>query len=282
MKTITYKDYIKGIKEKYEIEKKGAFSGYLSKPSPALLNDYCKILKQNGLSKKDQEVLELFYGLPNFDNDKFRPVCNFFNGKTVNPSQDILDIMAVLVDFKPRPLGDFLKNGSLSSYREEHSTVLALKNSKQKIVDKAEEISLFRNLFYKKKSIIILLAAILPISIASLVYLFSIQNNSCLIWKEKKYIEVSCDTEANSFTDLNFKIPYDENLLHLRKIEPTDTTTYFKNGKAIIWYCKINDKHIEIFNAPGHHPVSNKPLKAITRYIINKYLKLNNSRNRNK
>ncbi|WP_213068886.1 hypothetical protein [Flavobacterium columnare] len=55
-------------------------------------------------------ILETFYNLPNFDVDKFRPICNFFKGKTSAPNQDILDVMALLVNLQPRPLGDFLKS----------------------------------------------------------------------------------------------------------------------------------------------------------------------------
>lgn len=273
MKKITYKDYIEGIKKKYEIEKSGVYSSYLSKPSPALLNDYCKILKQNGLSKNDQEIIELFYSLPNFDNDKFRPICNFFNGKTVNPSQDILDLMAVLVDFKPRPLGDFLKSGGgLNHEVDEETKDFFSKSNEYNHIKEFEQIQKNKNPSLKGKSFV-LISIVIFLSLFIFAYLSFIQRKSCLEWKESRYVEVDCDADTRGFVNIGLKIPYNESLLSLRKIIPTDTTTYFENGKAVIWYCKTDDNHIELFNAPGHHPVNNKPLKAITEYMIEKYLK---------
>lgn len=275
MGNFTYKNYIEEIKAKYDVEKGGIYSCYLSKPSPALLNDYCKILKQNELSKKDQEIIDLFYGKPNFDVDKFRPICNFFNGKTKYPSQDILDMMAFLVDFKPRPLGDFLKisktktieEGKENKIKEDEN--LEEENTKKNIVKVGSEIPEFS----KKRKKIILTSIILSLGLLSFIYFNFIEHKPCLEWQNDRYIEADCEVETNGFVSLNTKVPYNEDLLLLRKIVPTDTTTYFKKGKAIVWYCKDNNGELELFNAPGHHPVSDKPLKAITPNMIKKYLK---------
>jgi len=274
MGIITYKDYIVGIKAKYEVEKEGIFSSYLSKPSPALLNDYCKILRQKGLSKIDEETFQLFYNSPNFDNDKFRPICNFFKGKTENPSQDILDMMAILVDFNPRPLGKFLERkgnafGEMEEVKEEINTQNRV--VKEKSVPTATDAIQIKNRF---KSSILTIGVLFGFLILSLfVYNSYYSHKPCLEWQSDRYIEVECSKQINGFADLDSKKPYNENLLVLRKIIPTDTTTYFRNEKAVVWYCKNNQGDIELFNAPGHHPENNKPLKAITEYIIEKYLK---------
>jgi hypothetical protein len=273
MGIITYKDYIVGIKAKYEVEKEKNYACYLSKPSPALLHDYCEILKQNGLSKKDEDVLEKFYKSPNFDNDKFRPICNFFKGRTENPSHDILDMMALLVDFQPRPLGSFLeRKGNVLLEMEAEKDEL----NKQKKVEIGESTAIktfaiqIENRF---KGIILTIGVLLSFVLLSLFVYYSFFNHKpCLEWNSDRYVEVDCSAQINGFADLDSKKPYNENLLMLRKIIPTDTTTYFRNGKAVVWYCKNSQGDLELFNAPGHHPETNKPLKAITEYMIEKYI----------
>ena len=59
--------------------------------------------------------------------------------------------------------------------------------------------------------------------------------------------------------------------MQLRKIDVSDTTTFFKHEKAQVWYCK-KEKQIEYFNGPGFHPENGKVLKPITNYMIEKYV----------
>lgn len=66
--------------------------------------------------------------------------------------------------------------------------------------------------------------------------------------------------------------PLDERVIHLKKIKVSDTTIFFKKGEAVIWYVKVGDG-VEFFNTHGRHPENNKPLKPVTQYIIDKYVK---------
>lgn len=272
MEIITFKDYIVGIKAKYEVEKTKNYACYLSKPSPALLHDYCKVLRQNVLSKRDEDVLEKFYKSPNFDIDKFRPICNFFKGKTENPSQDILDMMALLVNFEPRPLGKFLeKKGNIFIENEEKEGEVKGSALEEIGGDIKKDVLSIKNRF---EEYILPIGISFGLIVASLiVYSSYFSHKSCLEWQTDRYVEADCSTSTNGFANFDSKKPYNENLLVLRKIIPTDTTTYFRNGKAIVWYCKNSQGDLELFNAPGYHPETNKPLKAITEYMIEKYLK---------
>ena len=67
-------------------------------------------------------------------------------------------------------------------------------------------------------------------------------------------------------------VPFNENQSQLIKIEVTDTTTFFKNGKPLYWYCKVNGKP-EFFNTHGLHPETKNALKPVSEYIIEKYVK---------
>ncbi|HEX9150728.1 MAG TPA: hypothetical protein VF842_01525, partial [Flavobacterium sp.] len=86
------------------------------------------------------------------------------------------------------------------------------------------------------------------------------------------YEIVDCELSTNNSE--NFKIikPLDKSLLDLKKIHVYDTTTFFKNGEAIIWYAKT-ENGIDFFNTHGRHPENDNPLKPVTHYILNKYVK---------
>ncbi len=284
MPKITFKDYIEGIKAKYEEEKTKKYSGYLAKPSPASLKNLCDILKKENTSKKDQEIISLFYNKEGFDVDKFKPIGNFFSGKTQSPSHDILDMMALLVNFEPRPLGKFLEvnNQCSKEYTGQESMTLHSPSEKELIkvntplsLASIPNNSLPQNAGTKftlsnKKAIIALLLFCAFISL--LTYNLLTSHKECLEWQNNHYVEVDCTTEIKGIANFETKIPYDESLLKIKKIIPTDSTTYFKNGKAILWYCKNENGSIELFNTPGYHPVTNKTLKPITHYMIKKYL----------
>jgi hypothetical protein len=51
-----------------------------------------------------------------------------------------------------------------------------------------------------------------------------------------------------------------------------EETTFFENGKPIIWYGKSAAGKMEYFNHRGIHPETLKELNPITEYIIIKYL----------
>lgn len=105
-----------------------------------------------------------------------------------------------------------------------------------------------------------------------LVYYCFAQKSECMQWSGDHYEEVSCDLEIQGIGTYNVVEPFDERIINLRKIQVCDTTTFFKNGEAIIWYTKVNDS-VEFFNTHGRHPENKKPLKPVTKYIIDKYVK---------
>jgi hypothetical protein len=91
-------------------------------------------------------------------------------------------------------------------------------------------------------------------------------------WNTNHYEEVVCEGNKIGFANINPIFERDEKLLDFKKIEVCDTTIFFKDNQPIVWYIKQNNK-CEYFNAPGLHPITNKPLRPITQYIIDKYVK---------
>lgn len=117
---------------------------------------------------------------------------------------------------------------------------------------------------YRKRAM--LLISLIGILILGAGYLgYSSGSEDCMIWKEDHYEVTSCEGKAGETR----KIPY--LLKNFRQIQVSDTTTFFKNGKANVWYDK-NDNQLYFFSAPGINPETGKTVKEITDYMINKYV----------
>lgn len=101
---------------------------------------------------------------------------------------------------------------------------------------------------------------------------FAFFKNDCMQWSEDHYEIVDCTSENDK--NLNEVIPLNEKLLDFRKLNACDTTNCFKkNGEAFIWYTKTPNGGIDFFNDHGVHPEFKRPLRPVSHYIYNKYLK---------
>ena len=103
---------------------------------------------------------------------------------------------------------------------------------------------------------------------------FPFEANKCMTWVKDHYEEVSCDLQFHPISGMQI-MPYNVKLItNFRRIEVTILTSFFseETGEPLIWYYKNKDDEIEYFTAPGFHPVTGKTLKAITEYIIEKYV----------
>lgn len=296
MSRVSFEDYKKAIWHEYEIIKKNDVTGFFSDLSPAMVRDFYAYLTDNGLSKTDEEIMKKFFetkenesikkSIINSNTDKLKPVISFLTGKTKNPDQKIrVELAAILISFDQRPHYRFLKTETDEDSREfeidpkVETKSKDLEESQYNVQrDNYREHSLnnITSQIYKINSKFKLKKAVMFLSIVafSIAFFYNYLNHKdCLEWQNDRYIETDCELGINRPDGLVTKIPYDKDLLSFRKITPTDTTTYFKDGKAIVWYCKMDADHLELFNAPGHHPVTKQPLRAITRHMILKYLK---------
>ncbi|MQP52692.1 MULTISPECIES: hypothetical protein [unclassified Flavobacterium] len=92
-------------------------------------------------------------------------------------------------------------------------------------------------------------------------------------WQKNHYEVVDCKSENQQALLKQYDIiPFDEHQSKLIKIEVSDTTTFFKNGKSLYWYCKVNSTP-EFFNTHGVHPETGTALKPVSKYIVYKYIK---------
>lgn len=306
MPNITREYYKKAIREKYEKEKNGDNSYYLEVPSQAKLRDLCwKIFVLND-RKDDLNIFSLFFK-SEFDPtketafnqyvDKFRSIGSFLKGKKEPANFYAVELASILVDFELRPYSKFRKyyvaeenitekvddlilvdlkkeqNGeNENTLEEENKGLKEVESSDESIkplnlfVDFKKELPQKENV--KTKRNILILTGI--ICLLFLVYYFA-QQKQCMQWSGNHYEEVNCDLKIQEIGTYNVAEPLDERIINLRKIQVCDTTTFFKNGEAVIWYVKVGDS-VEFFNTHGRHPENKKPLRPVTQYIIDKYL----------
>lgn len=287
MEKNTLEDYKLGVKTKYEIEKKGKYSSFLLNPSRAKLRNLCLEIFKSSQDQNDLNVFSSFFrfgftpscsGKLKGQTDKFRPIETFFKGETNLVDVEAINLAAILVDFQPRPFlkfskSDWKKDSTINNNLEEL-------NQKNKQIHSLILIDLIhKNMFLEKTYKKTILTIIIIGLCFAFTYYFVFQKKQCMQWSNDHYEMVDCSLYTEDPTKFKSIKPLDKNLIDLKKIQVCDTTTFFKNGDAIIWYAKT-ENGIDFFNSHGRHPENDNALKPVTHYIINKYV-TNRKRDKN-
>lgn len=289
-----FDDYLKAVKLQFEQKKDGKYASYFLMPSPAQLRELCLIFFDNGLNNADKKVFEIFFkskegellrrDIEQVDVDKFRPIVNFFKGKNERTSSPSVELIAVLLDFKPRPFHLFLKQDEKMPEEEVEKESPAeelddVEIEKQKISLKNDSPILFTSVEEPAKrqmkiprSIFFVLIAVSIIAVGYIAKDICFPAKGCMQWQKDRYVEVDCQNETQGFLMAIEKKPLQKELLGFRKIEVTSATKLFEYDKPLVWYCKQNNK-VEFFNQPGVHPVTGKALKPITYYMAKAHSK---------
>ena len=116
MQKITFEDYKKAVKAKFEIEKEGVYFNFLSPPSQANLRNLCWERFKSNTNADDLSTFSSFFEFE-FDpekknhfkeqTDRFRPIGSFLKGEKDPANRFAVELAAVLIDFKPRPFKKF-------------------------------------------------------------------------------------------------------------------------------------------------------------------------------
>lgn len=277
----TFDDYILAVRSKYEVEKNKVYSDFLLKPSPAQIRELCLLIHDKGLSNKDKEVFELFFktkpdstlrkAIENIDVEKFRKICNFFNGKSQSTSPNSLNLIAILVDFELRPFGYFI-NSDFKQRVVEIKDLIKTNHPIETFIQEVKPQNPEPRKNLKKKIVIGFLGLIGLTSIGYTAKNIIAPEPQCMQWHKNHYEVVDCNSESQQGLLKQYDIiPFDEHQSKLIKIEVSDTTTFFKNGKSLYWYCKVDGKPI-FFNTHGIHPETGTALKPVSEYIVKKYI----------
>lgn len=303
MKTFTLEDYKKAIRAKYEEEKNGMYSSFLFKPSRAQLRKLCwEVFKENN-SKDDLNCFSYFFQFEfnlmvknklMTETDKFRPIEDFFIGKSDLSDLQAVEIAAILVNFQPRPLSNYskkLNRGEVAAemYQAENEAIPPAEeyvNEEHENKEYAtEDLKQSDSISSAKKPNIISFVEVKSNNTPSKkwwIYLLVIvgiggsvfavkdsffEEKECMEWREDHYERVDCSSGAQGIINVNTRIPIDEYQFKLRKIDDSTARKKFYHNSKSVWYDKSNN-NVDFFNNPGFHPVNHKFLKQASRVII--------------
>lgn len=307
MKTI--KEYKKAILKKYEegqIEYLSQLSPAKIRQDCLLKfqnglnkNDLIQFICFFGL-EEGSNYLKNIRKIESFDIDKFRPFKNFLNRVTEDTLDKNVELIAILTNFEPRPFNKYrkqdLKEGPVipvkkaSEYDEKifDSGLLRKKvGKKSKILKNAcsesitrGQIKITESLFSSKKFLFALgmFLAIYVLMITAK-YLFASKVSTdkddmrYMIWTGDSYKKAPYDILKSSANFNKIALFEESKMMNFKKISVTKSYPFFsEDDEPNLWYNKMGKHDIEFFSAPGKHPITGKTLKAITPYIIKKYI----------
>lgn len=273
-------EYKKAIRMKFEDEKTKEYSSFLISPSRAKLRKLCLERMKNNNNPDDLNSFNLFLGFEfslsnqnklKAQNDKFRPIEDFFKGKSDLTEVETVNIAAILVNFNLRPFRKFSRVAinNQKDHEEEVQNNIGLQSLKSEELQPQTENYKPVNSTFKKRIAIASFILLSAFGVKQTIF----KDKDCMQWQENHFERLECDCEIKSLKSSNPIIAYNENDSELRKITPCDTTKFFIYGKARIWYHKVSSEEIECFDRSGNHPIlTDKTLKPITPYMVNKYL----------
>lgn len=146
---------------------------------------------------------------------------------------------------------------------DNYETYLAWNSGLDK--EKLDSIPGQQNFLSSKKTLAIISILVIVIAVSGYIG-FKNGESGCMVWKNDHYEIADCTGSIGEKKN----VPYI--LSNFRKVQVSDTTTFFKKGEVQIWYDKSNNE-VEFFTAPGIHPDNGKTLKPISEYMIEKYIK---------
>jgi hypothetical protein len=280
MKQNDFEAYKKAVKLCYEEEKKGYYSSFLLQPSRANLRKLCvERLKENP-SPDDLNSFKIFIGFDfkpenrtklKDETDRFRTIENFLKGSSDSNDVEVINIAAILVDYTPRPFLKFVKG-----HKGEEGGTTVNPFEKQEI--ETQKTTLFapeKKSSPKKKLLIGLIGFTAIFSIGYTAKDLVLPAKECMQWQIDHYEPIDCQSQAKDTIYFGEIEALNEKLLDFKKIDVNKNFPFFKEGKAVVWYCKISAEELEYFNGNGngYHPITGKTLRPITTYMISKYVK---------
>lgn len=272
----TFSSYKEALKAQYSNQKLGIYANFLMQPTPARLRDLGIILFQENKNQNDKQIFQSFLGFEfeansiqkiKNETDKFKPLATFLKNETELSDYNAADFLAILVGFEIRPYSKFLHQGDTEVKRFYNEPI------EKELIRTSDQQYNILSVKKSKGKLIAVVAGCVGLLLGSYVVKNEVfPAKECMQWNDDHYEEVVCEGNKVGFADINPIFEKNEDLLDFKKIEVCDTTTFFKSDQPIVWYIKQNGK-CEYFNAPGLHPISGKPLRPITKHIIETHVK---------
>ncbi|MDM1295352.1 hypothetical protein HX021_13775 [Sphingobacterium sp. N143] len=320
----TFNIFKEGVLSLYEEKKrKQEMDELLASPSPANLRDYCLIRLSEGLPEADILVLQKFFdplkkeksledAIYKYKTGWLRALQKFILGKTENPDELLVKLLAVLVDYQPRPFrynydntptqidldpphtpppiedgSKMVPSTAVGPKGISQDEAVISEGDHEKTVDidhvdtgqvispeGADESQRNKDESGLQKKPFLNKHALRFTGAASLIVTIFITIH--FLTPEDCMCwngEKYIQVDCQDKTQAYQVIGLDQDRLeYFRKITQPDSLGVKDIGN--IWYSKI-DNEVEFFTGPGYHPVQpNKSLKAVTRHIWDTYVRI--------
>jgi hypothetical protein len=280
-----FDDYEKSVVAFYDARKANkTLSPLLANLTPANLKKECRVVCEERYDRKDDLTLRAFFeqggdketclaAIKKQDIDKFRPLINFLAGRVRRTDEINIELLAWLIDFKPRPYDDRYVYGIPGA------DVVGPAPAPLEPMDPVEPIELVDpvkrsfNFGLLEGLIVVTILVIIIVGIRFRTGLdkrppapVPTGQEKCMFWDGDHYEPTAC----NPRSDGTVVIALDpEKLNHFRKITRPDTLTEASVGK--VWWGKY-DKNVEFYTDSGFHPLDlPQRLRRTTLYMIRKY-----------
>lgn len=280
-----FSDYKAAIIDDYKAKRnKDGFSHNLSHPTPACIRDECLKVLTESTTKEDLKTLRLFFGvveneeeyeivIRHTDPDKFRPLVRFLRKYTTETHDKNIELLAWLIDFKPRPFKPGLtrltnrpgdnhwKPTEFEKSTDKESDDMHGADKEEKKSGKGDIPPISKDYLTKAVILSVLIIAAIIILITQKDY------NGCMLWNGKQYITADCDN-PESVKKIGFQ------LNNQKSLTCVDTITEKHINK--IWYIK-NNNMIELFAVGGQYPFEpGRRLHLLSKYVFDKYVATKN------
>lgn len=292
-----FDDYKKEVILTYQKKKNDrSLSPNLYNPTPRKLKDECLLVYRERYSYKDDHTLRLFFGVKEKDGsyrqniervdiDRFKSLVKLLKGEKIIPHEKNYKLLAWLINFEEegaetgpvdgeRPQledGNSGKSGNTENAGILLDSVTAHPEEK-KLQTFVPGISGKKGWGSKSKlkNAVILFIGIAAVSTG--VYWRVVGNHQqCMYWTGDEYQAISCNETAGDRMIIAMDT---EKLSSLKRITRQDTITKWAIGKT--FYFKVNPDSIDVFTAPGFHPLHReRKLTLLSYHMYTKYIRHN-------
>jgi hypothetical protein len=289
-----FDDYEKSVIAFYEARKANRMlSPLLSNLTPAKLKKECKVVCEERYDRKDDWTLRAFFeqggdkktclhAINQCDIDIFRPLINFLAGRARSTGETNIELLAWLIDFKPRPYDDKYDYGNWKNPNVPAEVTKGKSGDAADGTDAGVDEPVPGPVEPVKRSfdfglgegiivITILVAIIVGVRFCTgpakrPADMVLTGHGACMFWDDDHYEPTSCSPKSGDTA----VIALDPGKLnHFRKITRRDTITEASAGK--VWYVKYN-RDVEFYTDSGYHPLDPRlRLRPATVHMIRTY-----------
>ncbi len=275
MSELLYKKWVLSVYDARLIA--GQLSPELRSPTPADLKKETLRVCEKELTQQDttiirpfvhqkDEATSFYHAIKHHNAQPFKTLSNFLKDRSIDTHSRNIDLLACLLDLKPRPFRPGIVIPAIVSPLEEimeEPTPAAPPPEPKKIKDQRTEKSQLKN---------ILMASILLVCFAGLVIILPWKKHytgreGCMIWNDDHYEPTDCNNQSSGKPLYPIK---HELVDHFKKIADPKTLTLASLGK--VWYGKY-DGNIDFFTDSGPHPLdTNRRVLPMSIHIYQKYI----------